>query len=177
MVTLNPNAEGFQNINLLQPSGFKLSIRRDQYPNLDYFVQSVQHPGMALPAAEVAYQRIAPGVPMPGDKLSFGELSCMVIADEELNGYNEYYKWMKRLVEEDYVAPDGPYTRDREKISSHADVSLSFLSSHNNKTKRIVYRHCVPTSLGDLSMDASQAGTSYIVYPISLRFAYFDIED
>ena len=173
MATLNPDAStGLQNLNLLQPTSFKLSIEREALINLQFFAQSVSHPGMSLSAAEMPYSRVSPGVPMPGDKLTFGELSCIVLLDEEMNGYNELYQWMLRLVNSNYVAPT---QRIQGQVPSHADVTVSVLSSHNNVTRRIRYIDAVPTLLGDINFDAAAAGTQYLSFPISFRFSYFEI--
>ena len=38
------DAELTSNINYLQPTGFRISIDRKRYPNLEYFCQQVIHP-------------------------------------------------------------------------------------------------------------------------------------
>ena len=66
------------NINYLQPTSFKLVLDRKNYPNLEFFCQSVTHPGMLMSAVELPYQKVA-GVPFPGDTLTFNELSANII--------------------------------------------------------------------------------------------------
>ena len=73
-----------ENFNYLQPTSFKLTIDRRNYPNLEFFCQNVTHPGMLMSSVEMPYQKVA-GVPFPGDKLTFNELSCNVILDENLD--------------------------------------------------------------------------------------------
>ena len=36
------------NLNYLQPTSYKITIDRENYPNLEYFAQSITHPGMIL---------------------------------------------------------------------------------------------------------------------------------
>ena len=52
---------------------------------------------------------------------------------------------------------------------------LSILSSHNNKTKQISYKECVPTSLGDIQFESTAAGTEFITFGVTFRFSYFDL--
>ena len=85
------------NINLFQPTGFKLIIDRKNYPNLEFFAQTVSHPGATLGAAEVPFSRIQ-SVPQPGDTLTFSELSVTILLDEDFNSYTEMYNWMIRMV-------------------------------------------------------------------------------
>jgi len=162
------------NINYLQPTSFKVVIDRVNYPNLEFFAQSVQHPSISLTAADAFYSRVS-SVPFPGDKLTFGELSAMVIVDEDMAGYMEMYRWMERLVETNYVTPmTKKFDTD---IPSVADVTVSVLSSHNNKTKRIRYIDCVPTLLGDLEFTATVSDIQYLTFQIAFRFSYFTVVD
>jgi len=160
------------NINYLQPTSFRLVIDRKNYPNLEFFCQSVSHPSMTMSAAELPYQKLV-SVPFPGDKLNFGELSANVILDEDMQAYDEMYNWLRRLL-------DTPTKNASDKIdgtvSHYADITLVVLSSHNNKTKQIRYIDCVPTELGTIQFESTVDGTSFITFPIAFRFSYFEFE-
>jgi hypothetical protein len=90
-------AELTTNINYLQPTAFKLVIDRKKFGNLEYFAQTVTHPSVTLPAADLPFKRA--NLHMAGDKLTFNELTATIILDENLSAYSEMYDWMKRLVE------------------------------------------------------------------------------
>ena len=47
--TLTGSTTGLSNINLLQPTSFKLIIDRKNFPNLEFFCQSVAHPAIDIP--------------------------------------------------------------------------------------------------------------------------------
>ena len=49
------------NLNYLQPTGFRVVIDRTKYPNLEYFAQSVSHPGAQLTPLELPVRRITSG--------------------------------------------------------------------------------------------------------------------
>ena len=59
------------NINLFQPTGFKVTIDRKNFGNLEFFVQSVNHPGASNAAVETSFRRVA-GVPMPWNQMQYG---------------------------------------------------------------------------------------------------------
>lgn len=158
------------NINYLQPTAFKLVIDRKNYPNLEYFAQTVSHPGIVLTPQELPYKRA--NIYMSGDKLTFDELSATIIVDENLNSYTEMYDWMERLVEQNHR----PATvREVAAVPSAADITLSVLTSHNNSNKRFVYVDCVPTSLGNINFEATVGDIQYLTFPVSFRFSYFTI--
>lgn len=170
MPTLNPDAtSGLNNVNFLQPTAFKLVIDRRNYQNLEFFAQSVMHPSMTLSAAELPYSRLS-SIAMPGDKLTFGELSANIILDENMNSYLEMYNWMKRIVENPNTNP-----LDTTSIPTFADITVSVLTSHNNTNRSIKYVDCIPTLLGDVSFETTTGDIQYISFPVSFRFSYFEI--
>ncbi len=81
-------AELTANFNYLQPTSFKLTLDRTNYPNLEFFCQSFVHPGMIMNSVEVPYKKIA-GVPFIGDKLTFNELQANILLDEDMKSYKK----------------------------------------------------------------------------------------
>lgn len=171
-VTVDNAPTSFSTVSLLQPTAFKVTIDRQYFANLEFFAQSVLHPAMSLTAAEVPYKRIG-SIPFPGDKLTFGEVTAIIIIDEDLNAYTEMYNWMQRLVEQDHqTAGDRTDTNP----PSFADITISVLSSHNNQTRQIRYIDCVPTLLGDISFEATTGDVEFLTFPVSFRFSHFEIK-
>lgn len=157
------------NINYLQPTGFKVIMDRKHFPNLTFFATSVLHPNMSLNFSEVQYRRV--NVRQPGDKLTFGDLTCNIIMDEDMTAYKEMYDWMVSLVQ----------TKQRDQSDrtdtlrpTSSDISVLALTSHNNKSKEIKYYDAIPTSLGDVSFE-TVGGDQYLTFPASFSFTYFDV--
>jgi len=160
------------NINYLQPTSFKLSIDRTNYPNLEFFVQNFTHPGLMMPASEMPIRRMQ-SIPYPGESLTINELSATILLDENMESYSEMYNWIRRIQVADM---DGNKTRQRGGAANpHADITLSILSSHNNLSKQVRYLDAIPTSLGDISFEATATGTEFITFQASFRFSYFEL--
>ncbi len=171
--SLTGTTTGLNNVNLLQPTAFKLIVDRKNFTNLEFFCQSVAHPAMDLPAADVPYSRIG-NIAMAGDKLNFTELECIILVDENMNAYTEMYNWMQRLVQ----------TPQQSRLDilatatappTYSDITLAMLSSHNNVTRKIRYIDCVPTALGTMQMEATTGDTTQITFSASFRFSYFEL--
>jgi|TARA_B110000046_G_C12855554_1_gene339550 hypothetical protein len=158
------------NLNYLQPTGFKVIIDRTRYPNLEYFVQSVSHPGASLTPIELPVRRIT-SVPLAGDKMTFSEVGFDIIVDENMTSYKEMYDWMTRIVNEGQVSAG---ERDTKK-PTYADITLSVLSSHNNTVQKIRYLDCVPTSLGAIEFQSTSGDTTFVTFNASFRFSQFEI--
>lgn len=158
------------NLNYLQPTAFKLSIDRKNYPNLEFFAQTVSHPSMSLTVADLPFRRT--NIHLAGDKLTFDELSATIILDEDMKSYIEMYNWMERLVEQN----NRPATKRLEDLPpTSADITLSVLSSHNNSNRKISYADCMPTSLGNINFEATVSDVQYLTFPVTFRFTYFTI--
>jgi len=169
--TLASASSGLNNINLLQPTSFKLLIDRKNFPNLEFFCQSVAHPAMDARAAEIPYSRVG-ALPFAADKLTFTELETIIIVDENLNAYTEMYNWMQRLIQ---VNERSALNRTDDLPPTVCDITLLMLSSHNNTTRKIKYIDCVPTGLGNMMMEATTGDTTQITFPATFRFSYFEL--
>ena len=159
------------NINYLQPTGFRISINRKRYPNLEYFAQTISHPSLSVATASVPTARTG-NIPVPGSRISFSNsISIGILLDENLEAYKEMKSWLERCVNENYKTAD----QLRNSIPSHSDITLFILSSHNNTTNKIVYKDCVPTDLGGISFSATGDG-SYTSFQVTFAFSSFELK-
>ena len=164
----NYMTDNITNFNYLSPTGFKVVVGRENYKHLQYFAQSVQHPGLEVQGIEVPYKRT--NVSFTGNFIQNSTLTMDILIDENMESYKEMYDWMLRMVNEEHelVSPRGAIVP-----SSYADITVSILTSANNPNRFIKYRNAFPTSLGDIQFAATSTG-EYIVFPVSFKFDYFE---
>lgn len=144
--------------NYLAPSGFRVLIDRQDFPNLEFHAQAVQHPNVAVNPVEVGYRRTP--IALTGDTLDFGTLSMDVLLDEDMQSYSELYNWMEQAVEK---------KSDRH---DYYDISVFILTSHNNVNKKFTYINAFPIDIGSISLAATDA-EQYISFPVTFRYDYF----
>lgn len=160
-----------ENTNLLQQAGFKVVMDRKNYPNFEFFAQSFSHPGVNIPAAENVTTSRIQTVPMPGDTLTFEDISVTILVDEDFNSYTEIFNWMVRLVNEKHTSP---YDAMAAGVApSTSDMKVTALSSHNNVVKTFTYRDAFPVSIGSIDFEANTS--EYITLPVTFRYTYFEI--
>lgn len=173
--------EQVDNINYLQPNGFKVTISRENYAAAQYFAQSISHPNVDAQAAETPYKRL--NVPMLPDKLDYGTLTIDFLMNEDMQNYIEIYSWLERMVEEEHNMGSVRFNRnssvggpgaDNSAITSYNDIVIDILTSQNNINKSIKYINSFPISLGNIELNATSAG-DYITFPVTFRFDYFTI--
>ena len=165
-------AELTENFNFFQPTNFKIVIDRKQYGNLEFFAQRVTHPGISIPSPNVSYKRVS-SISIPGDTLSFDELSFDVIVDENLESYIEVYNWVTSLTDTKFEK----VLNNKKQLSqpSEVDITIAVLSSANNKTKYFRYIDCTPTGVGSLSLESVSSDNNVVTFSVSFKVNYFDI--
>lgn len=113
---------------------------------------------------------------MPGNTLQFGELTMDVLLDEDFNAYEEIYNWIVRQVNEKHIKRRSQMQTTTENPPTYADISIIALTSHNNKNKILKYIDAIPTAVGDIVFDTTNAGVEFVTFPATFRYSYFEIE-
>lgn len=155
--------------NYLQPTGFKITISKENYPYLSFFAQSIQHPSLEVEPVEMGYKRLS-NMPFIGEKITNGQVVVEALLDERMNIYSEVYDWLNRMVEEPHqlnTSLAGTQTPD------YCDIRIEILTSSNNANRVIQYVNGFPVSLGDIQMAATNEDT-YLTVPLTFRFDYFE---
>ena len=163
------------NFNYLQPTSFKLTIDRRNYPNLEFFCQTITHPGLLMPAAEQPVRRMQ-SIPYPGESLTINELSATILLDENMLAYEEMYKWILRNQVTNMGQTRLTTMQRGGQPPTNADITLSILSSHNNLTNQFRYIDAIPTSLGDINFESTASGQEFITFIATFRFSYFEMK-
>lgn len=161
------------NKNYLQPTGFKVVINRQNYPNLEYFASGITHPGATVTPIDLPHRRIR-GVPIAGDKIEYGELTVDMIVDEDMEGYQEIQSWLERMVNVGQV--NNTTSPTSTAIPTYADITVVILTSQNNKNVQIKYKDCIPTNLGSIEFTSTSGEVTYPIVPVTFRFSSFNIE-
>ena len=147
------------NKNFLQATGFRVVIN-DSYRNLEFFAQSVQHPGASVSPVEMGIPKIA-SLPLLGDKITYSELNINLILDEDMMSYREMQQWLETTIE----GTDGIVS----------DITLIILTSHNNKNIQIRYKDCIPTMVGSIEFNSTTGDATLLSFDATFRFTSFEI--
>lgn len=75
------------NMNFLSPLNFSIKIQK--CPNIDFFIQKVNIPGITLESSK--YEQPFATIPEPGEKVTFEELEMTFKVQENLADWMEIY--------------------------------------------------------------------------------------
>ena len=168
------------NKNFLSPVGFKFVIGRT--PNVDYFCQSASIPEVSIGVREIPTP--VKDYSVPGDKMTFGDLSLRFLVNEDMDNYFEIYKWLKGLtnpkVQSDfakYIATVDEKGRNSQFMKTMSDARLLVLNSNYNSIATINFYNIFPTSLTTLEFDASATDVNYFTAEVNFRYTIYEITD
>ena len=173
-----------ENRNFLAPVGFKFTLKRS--PAAAFFCNQANIPDISLGIAEQpTYLR---DIPIPGDKIQFGDLNISFLVDEDLTNFMEIQNWIRGLgypetlkqfdeLEEKGQLNDafGQYAQSGDDI--YSDGTLQILSSNLVPQFNVTFNDLFPYSLSTLSFDARDTDIEYFTADVSFKYTMYRLTD
>jgi len=176
-------------------SPIQFRFKMTKLPNVEFFVQTANIPGITL--GEVSMPTPLKDIPMPGDKITYGNLDVSFLVDENLNNYKEIHDWITGLgFPEDHkqfsdllatgsdrfsgstASTSSTGTSTPQPLSEggiYSDATLTVLNSKNIAKTEIRFQNVYPVTLGGLSYDIKASDVSYLQVNASFNYMYYDI--
>ena len=167
-----------ENTNLLQPTKFLLTF--DRIPDVTYFCQEGNIPGMAIPAIVTP----TPGgdYHVAGNKITYNMINVKFMVDENVNSWKNIYSWMRSI-----ASPHGTEERNYlttiqnqfklDSFPQYSDATLTVLSNLNNPVLRVHLVGLFPVSLSDIQFDTTLSADNIITADATFSVKYFDFVD
>jgi hypothetical protein len=159
--------------NFLSPLNFQFVLKRS--PSLNFFVQSINVPGIALGAFFQPSPTL--NIPMPGDHLEYSDLRLTFKVDEDFQNYFEIFNWLKGLsypeTQQDYYNLQKKTKSSGETIKS--DISIIIMNGIKNPNYEVVIKDAFPIALSDLEFQTTDDSVNYISTTVTFKYTYYDI--
>ena len=170
-----------ENRNFLSPTGFKFVLKRA--PKVAFFCNQANIPDLNLGVIEQTnYLR---PIPVPGDKIEFGDLRLTFMVDEDLGNFMEIFNWIRGLgyaqsmdefndlANAGLISPN--YVQKGDNI--YSDGTLQILNSSSITNFQIFFSDLFPYNLSTMSFDATQTDIQYFTAEVSFKYSIFNITD
>lgn len=166
-----------ENTNFLQPTKFLLTF--DRIPNVTYFCQEANIPGISLPGITISSPSLDYHV--AGNKLNFETFDIKFTVDEQLDSWKNIYYWFMSI-----SSPQG--TEERNHLTklqnifkdtifkNYSDATLTVLSNLNNPVLRVQLKGLFPLSLSSIQFDTKLSADEIITADAVFSVKYFDLE-
>jgi len=177
-MTVSQFRNQIQNRNFLSPAGFKFSLAK--HPKVDFFCTSARLPEISLDLAkQPSYLK---DLDIPGEKLTYGDLSLRFLVDEDMTNYMSIHNWLTGLgfpeTTQDFINlttdSDGIKNQLEEQFS---DGSLSILNSNYRINSIVKFKDLFPVSLTSLEFDTSVTDIQYFTAEATFKYTVYNILD
>jgi hypothetical protein len=171
-----------EKIDYLRPNGFRFLIH--SLPKVTYFCQSANIPQISLGVATQPTPLV--DIPLPGEKITYSELTIRFMIQEDLANYTELYNWMlglgfptsreqfsKLIGGRPMLFPEVNYKADGGEVS---DATLLVLDSNNQAAAQIMFYDCFPVALSGLDFDVSTGNMQYFQASATFRYRQYVLE-
>jgi hypothetical protein len=163
------------NINPLSPNGFMFTIQK--LPELNFFAQTVNLPGITLGSPD--YGNPFQTQPIPGESLTYDQLTVQFLIDETMTNYQAIYNWIVALgFPNDYEQYTTFINDDARGITSelatnYSDATLQILSSNNQIVKTVQFIDLFPIAIDSLQFAGTNTDVQYLIGNATFRYGYY----
>ena len=193
MTTTNVQTRQPSKMDYASPVQFRFKIAK--LPEVEFFIQTVNLPGISLGEASVPTSLY--DYPVPGDKITYQNLDISFLVDENLNNYKELHdrisglgfgKSHQQFVDLQATGADrfpgstagasGSELEVPQVLSdggTYSDATLTILNSKNIAKTEIRFQNVFPTVIGSLSYDVKAADVDYLQAQASFSYLNYDI--
>ena len=176
------------------PNQFKFNITK--LPKVEYFCTSVNVPGISLYTTQ--QQTPLKDIPLPGEKLTYGNLVMTFLVDEDLENFREIHGWLTgvgfpqdRKQFRDILGSGS----DRFPTSSgsnlktdpgkttysavgtgaiYSDATLNILTSKNNANIEVRFSDVFPISLTGLQYNVNATDIQYLEATVEFGYKIYE---
>ena len=173
----DPFANQIQNRNFLAPVGFKFTLAK--YPKVDFFSNSARIPEISLgTAVQSSYLK---DIDIPGEKLTYGDLTIRFLVDENMQKYMAMHNWLKGIGFPETPQQFADQTTNidgvRDPLEVFSDGSLHILNSNFQDVAIVKFNDLFPIGLTSLEFDATETDINYFTAEATMRYTVYNIFD
>ena len=168
-----PSTQKVNNLNFLSTTGFSFALAR--CPNLTWFVQEINMPGISLGDSSRNYATGKAAI--PGDNLEYNELTLTFAIDESMNNWREIYNWMRSLAPTRLGKENNNQyaTLSNSDFGRISDGTLLIMTNSVNVNISVDFKDLFPTSLSNIEFRTTDTAIEAITSTVSFRYSYYNI--
>jgi hypothetical protein len=167
------------NRNFLSGIGFKFNLGK--YPKVDFFCNTARIPEITLDTTvQPSYLK---DIDVPGEKLSYGDLTIQFLVDENMENYRIVHNWITGLgfpettqQFKDLISTNQfDVTQPPDLKEQFADGTLRILNSNFNEVARVKFLDMFPVSLSSLDFDATSTDVNYFTAQATFKYTVYQL--
>ena len=174
-MTSSAFAKQIDNRNFLSGIGFKFTLTK--FPKVDFFSNSARIPELNLELTrQPSYLK---NIDVPGERLTYGDLTLRFLVDENMENYISVYTWLKGLGFPETTKEYKDLTTDkdgqRDNKEAFCDGTLRILNSNYREVAKVKFTDLFPTSLTSLDFDATNTDIQYFTAEATFKYTIYNL--
>ena len=168
-------AKQIDNRNFLSGVGFKFNLTK--FPKVDFFSNSARIPELNLELTrQPSYLK---NIDVPGERLTYGDLTLRFLVDENMENYISIYTWLKGLGFPETTREFKDLTTDkdgqRDPKEAFCDGTLRILNSNYREVAKVKFNDLFPTSLTSLDFDATNTDIQFFTAEATFKYTIYNL--
>ena len=168
-------AKQIDNRNFLSGVGFKFNLTK--FPKVDFFSNSARIPELNLELTrQPSYLK---NIDVPGERLTYGDLTLRFLVDENMENYISVYTWLKGLGFPESTKEFKELTTDkdgqRDPKEAFCDGTLRILNSNYREVANVKFQDLFPTSLTSLDFDATNTDVQFFTAEATFKYTIYNL--
>ena len=168
-------AKQIDNRNFLSGIGFKFTLTK--FPKVDFFSNSARIPELNLELTrQPSYLK---NIDVPGERLTYGDLTLRFLVDENMENYISVYTWLKGLGFPESTKEFKELTTDkdgqRDPKEAFCDGTLRILNSNYREVAKVKFTDLFPTSLTSLDFDATNTDVQFFTAEATFKYTIYNL--
>ena len=168
-------AKQIDNRNFLSGVGFKFNLSK--FPKVDFFSNSARIPELNLELTrQASYLK---NIDIPGERLTYGDLTLRFLVDENMENYISVYNWLKGLGFPETAQEYKDLTTDkdgqRDNKEAFCDGTLRILNSNYREVAKVKFTDLFPTSLTSLDFDATNTDIQFFTAEATFKYTIYNL--
>jgi hypothetical protein len=175
------------------PTQFRFLV--NQLPKVEFFTTATNLPSITL--SEAIQNTPFKDIPIPGNKLEYGDLEVTFICDEYLENYTSLHEWMlafgfpknreqfstfRSTTSNAPTDTRGGSSKDIGVVGTStamkgmfSDATLTILSNKNNPIVEVRYADIFPTALSGLDFNQNATDVEYLSATATFKYKLYEI--
>ena len=194
MTTTNALSRQPPKLDLAAPTQFKFNIIK--LPKVEYFCTAANIPGVNL--SEIKQMTPLADIPVPGEKITFGDLEVTFMVDENLENFREIHGWLMGLgfpksrtqfkdivnAGADRFPLQGASQKETDpgKVTGgpvpmgpvFSDATLNVLSSKNRSNIEVRFNDVFPVALTGLNFNQQADDVQYLQATVTFKYKLYE---
>ena len=154
-----------------------MASRIAKKPKVSFLSNSARIPEISLGTA--IQSNYLKDLDVPGDKLTYGDLTLRFLVDENLENYMAIHNWLTGL---GYPETTDQFRQLVKNDDNQTDLNLQFsdgslhiLNSNFRDVAIVKFRDLFPVALSSLEFDASDTDINYFTADVTFKYTIYDI--